>query len=113
MKKLPGLWIDYDINKASPEHVLWLAVIDRAQVDFIKGFQGEHAVDKKYLHRFFYETKVRPCNLRWICDMLFEDNRIPELIISRTIEVKKIYEESGCDIDDFLAIRYTKKPKSN
>ncbi len=89
----------------SPENNLWLAVIDRAMVDFIKGYQGQHALDKKYLYKFFYDKKARPYNLLWICDMVFDDPGLSKTIISRMLKVKRLYDDNNGNIDDILVNR--------
>lgn len=55
-------------RKALPEQILWLAVIERAMMDYIaptRDCQTSHVIG---LDWFFDELEAKPFNLQYICD---------------------------------------------
>lgn len=73
---------DYDFSvisaepppNATPEHILWLAVIDRAIVDYIRWYDDLNIKHKKSLHWFLFEPKPVPNNLQYLCELLFDNH---------------------------------------
>jgi len=69
------LWEEFrDLEGEShnvPERNLWLAVIERAIADYIMGTELEFCW-RRDLERFFFLDTPTPCNLNYICNMLFD-----------------------------------------
>jgi hypothetical protein len=61
-------------TQASPEQLLWLAVIDRALVDYVKWLPTLNAKQRGSLDWFLFEDEAVPNNLAYICEMLFDDH---------------------------------------
>jgi hypothetical protein len=57
---------------ATPEHILWLAVIDRAIADYCAPAQELTPYFKADLYNFFFDNVSRPYNLVYICSMLLD-----------------------------------------
>lgn len=82
---------DYDFSVIStelppnvpPEHLLWLAVIDRALVDYVRWYQELNIKQKNSLEWFLFERKPCPNNLQYLCELLFDDHDAAETIRKR------------------------------
>jgi len=74
---------------ALPEHLLWLAVIDKAISDYIKHPSDLSGVYRQGLDWFLWETTASPFNLQYLCDLLFEDESTISVIRARVTELKK------------------------
>ena len=61
-----------EIKLATPEHALWLAVIERAMMDYLGMWASLARPSKASLHEFFFDLQPRPNNLQYICDNLFD-----------------------------------------
>ena len=57
---------------ATPEKVLWLAVIERALLDIIYPTQELSVKHRMNLQQFFYNDTPEPYNLVYICQNLFD-----------------------------------------
>jgi hypothetical protein len=57
---------------ATPEHILWLAVIDRAIADYCTPAQELTPYFKADLYSFFFCNEPKPYNLVYICSMLLD-----------------------------------------
>jgi hypothetical protein len=55
-------------HKASPEQLLWLAVIERALLDYACPTSDSQKCHNIGLDWFFYELKSKPYNLEYICE---------------------------------------------
>lgn len=82
---------DYDFTvlsvatppNASPEHILWLAVIDRALVDYVKWYEILNIKQKRSLDWFLFERESCPNNLQYLCDLLFDEHDAADQIRNR------------------------------
>lgn len=82
---------DYDFTLLSvetapnvpPEHILWLAVIDRAVVDYVRWYEDLNIKQKRSLDWFLFEEKPCPNNLQYLCEMLFDDYEVANNIRKR------------------------------
>jgi hypothetical protein len=82
---------DYDFSVIStelppnvpPEYLLWLAVIDRAVVDYIRWYTELNIKQKNSLEWFLFEPRPCPNNLQFICDLLFDDHEAADTIRKR------------------------------
>ena len=63
-----------DTPKALPEQLLWLAVIERAILDYCWPEVNKGLNEKHTLHWFFFTKESKPCNLTYICNMIFDDS---------------------------------------
>lgn len=77
-------------HEVPPEYVLWLAVIDRAMMDYVNTTKDLNIAQRKDLLWFFFERKPEPHNLRWICILLFGDVSPAKKIIARIKELKRL-----------------------
>jgi len=65
---------------ATPETLLWLAVIDRAIADYCAPAQELSKFFKADLYNFFFEELPRPYNLVYICSMLLDrEDAVPKI----------------------------------
>jgi hypothetical protein len=55
-------------HKATPEQLLWLAVIERALLDYACPTSDSQKCHNIGLDWFFYELKSKPYNLEYICE---------------------------------------------
>ena len=89
-----------------PEEVLWLAVIERAMMDYCKPTKELNIKDKNDLQWFFFTTEPKPFNLLFICDTIFDDAGAAKLIIKRINKLKEQAEPlcvskiRFCDLND-------------
>jgi hypothetical protein len=82
---------DYEFNLLSietppnvpPEHILWLAVIDRALVDYVRWYQELNIKQKRSLNWFLFEEDSCPNNLQYLCELLFDDHEAADTIRKR------------------------------
>lgn len=72
-----------EIRLAGPEHALWLAVIERAMMDYLGRCASLAKPSKSSLHEFFFDLEPRPNNLQYICDNLFDFPDAAKLIRER------------------------------
>lgn len=63
-----------------PEHALWLAVIERAIIDYINPSKDCPHNSKFGLSWFLFERKPEPNNLTYICENLIEYPDAPKII---------------------------------
>ena len=82
-----------DNRFALPEHVLWLAVIERAMMDYIGRTASIPKPDRGALRNFFFENTPEPHNLVYICNNLFDFPDAVEMIRKRIIELAKLWQE--------------------
>lgn len=76
-----------------PEHLLWLAVIDRAIADYIKPQPDLCIKYKQGLDWFFYEEEPQPFNLAFITEQLFEDDSKAQAVRQHLARLKANPEE--------------------
>jgi len=72
----------------TPEEVLWLAVIERAIMDYCWPTTELSIKHRNSLQWFFFATEPEPFNLLFICDTLFDDSGAPNLIRKRIDKLK-------------------------
>lgn len=93
--------IDYSLQLGNvppgmlPEYQLWLAVIDRAIVDYINWQSRLNAKEKGYLEWFLFETESVPHNLTYLSDMLFDYNSAAKEIRERVLRMKGQVKRTG------------------
>lgn len=63
------------VPEALPEHILWLAVIERALIDVTATTKNCSKDIKRDLYWFFFCTTPEPNNLEYICTNLIGDSR--------------------------------------
>jgi hypothetical protein len=98
-------------HHATPEQLLWLAVIDRALVDYIKFYDTLHAKHRRSLDWFLFEDDSVPNNLVYICEQLFNDVDVVKNIRKRAVALAKGYLPQQ-EIDDYKRKRYSLRVKS-
>jgi hypothetical protein len=76
-----------------PEHLLWLAVIDRAIADYVKPQPDLCIKYKQGLDWFFFEDEPQPFNLSYITEQLFDDSSAPQAIRKHLMNLKSNPEE--------------------
>jgi|LakMenE01Jun11ns_1017448.scaffolds.fasta_scaffold9822202_3 hypothetical protein len=81
-----------DINFALPEHVLWLAVIERAMMDYIGRTACLSKPTEQSVHDFFFEDVARPNNLKYICDNLFDFPDAVPMIRKRVMQLAELWK---------------------
>ena len=94
---------DYNFNLLSvetppnvpPEHILWLAVIDRAVVDYVRWYEELNIKQKRSLDWFLFEPECCPNNLQYLCEMLFDDHEVADNIRKRA----KFLAENSTEIE--------------
>lgn len=82
-----------DNKFALPEHVLWLAVIERAMMDYIGRTASLPKANKRSINEFFFEDVPRPNNLIYICENLFDFPDAVPMIRKRIIELAKLWQD--------------------
>lgn len=96
--------IDYNLQignippNAPPEYQLWLAVIDRAILDYLKWKGKLDAKGKGYLRWFLFETESHPHNLTYLCDILFDQDNAARDIRARVIKMKQNLESKEGEV---------------
>lgn len=98
-------------HHATPEQLLWLAVIDRALVDYIKFYDSLHIKHKRSLDWFLFEDESVPNNLVYICEQLFNDADVVKIIRKRAVAMAKGYLPQQ-EIEDYKRKRYSLRVKS-
>lgn len=73
---------------APPETVLWLAVIERAIMDYCWATSDLSIKHRNNLQWFFFHTESEPHNLRYICNDIFDYPDAAESILKRLHELK-------------------------
>lgn len=76
-------------NPALPEHALWLAVIERAMMDYLGRTASLPRPSQTSLNDFFFELDPRPNNLQYICETLFDYPDAANVIRKRVQEIKE------------------------
>lgn len=71
-----------------PEHALWLAVIERAMMDYIGRTASLPKPSERAVNDFFFELEPRPNNLQYICEILFDYPDAANVIRKRVQEIK-------------------------
>ena len=90
---LIGLHDVESVSHFTPEHCLWLAVIDRALMDYIGRTACLPRVSEQDLNAFFFEEVPRPHNLAYICQELFDWPGAADKIRDRAVELAKQWKE--------------------
>jgi hypothetical protein len=78
----------------TPEHILWLAVIDRAMMDYIKPTIDLTGSARRSLNWFFFATEPAPFNLLWVSEMLCGDADVAKRVRKRIRELKQNPDKS-------------------
>ena len=86
-----------------PEHLLWLAVIDRAIADYVKAPPDLNIKYKQGLDWFFWEVESQPFNLTYIAEQLFDDSSSVQAIRRH---VKRL-QENPAEMDRYHNKRYS------
>ncbi len=73
---------------ATPEAVLWLAVIERAILDYAFPTLRLSIKHRNSLQWFFFTEEPEPHNLIYICNLLFEHSDAANDIKSRVLDLK-------------------------
>lgn len=81
------------VSHFTPEHSLWLAVIDRALMDYIGRTACLPKASEQDLNSFFFEEVPRPHNLAYICQELFDWPGAADKIRARAIELARQWEQ--------------------
>lgn len=71
-----------------PEHALWLAVIERAMMDYLGRTASLPRPSQTSVNDFFFELDPRPNNLQYICEALFDYPDAANVIRKRVQEIK-------------------------
>lgn len=93
----------------SPEHLLWLAVIDRAIADYIKRPPGLSIKFRQGLEWFFFDEEPAPFNLQYLCQQLFEDETTAAVIRKRVV---RLTQQDATEIQEYYRKRYTLRVSS-
>jgi hypothetical protein len=91
----------HDIE-ATPEHILWLAVVDRAMIDYVRRTLDLTSEARRSLSWFLFSREPEPCNLPWISLMLYGDNSMTVKVLRR---IRQLKSDSG-DSDHFHRIQH-------
>lgn len=82
-----------------PERNMWLAVIERAMIDYALESNGRACYRKGKMYRWLYYDKPIKYNLVWICDLLFDDDAIQKAqLIRKQAELLKQKAADGVKI---------------
>lgn len=82
---------DYlDHGVATPEHILWLAVIERAMMDYIDPCCRMSKVEINALELFFFSKEPSPFNLAYICLNLLDYPNAQKVICKRVRRFKML-----------------------
>ena len=92
-----------------PEAILWLAVIDRAICDYVCPTPDICIKYRRTLDSFFYDNVKRPCNLAFICNLIFDDDAALEIIRKRVTRLKSNKEELMAFTQKRYALRQINK----
>jgi len=98
-----------ETNFAIPEHALWLAVIERAMMDYLGRYASISKPNKGSLFAFFFDLKPRPHNLQYICENLFDYPDAAKVIRKRIKDLAENITEE--DIKTIGTERYVSKLK--
>lgn len=71
-----------------PEHVLWLAVIEKAIIDYCWPTKDVNIDHRRSLQWFFFSETPEPNNLLYICELLFADQTMACQILKRIEKLK-------------------------
>lgn len=87
-----------------PEHLLWLAVIDRAIADYVKRPPDLSIKYRQGLDWFFFEEEPAPFNLQYLCEQLFDDDSTVVVIRKR---ITRLMKDETQEIQEYYRKRYT------
>lgn len=78
-------------NPDFPERRLWLAIIERAVIDYaVAGIPTRSRIGKNKVKHWLFDDKARPNNLVFICRLLFDDdNGAVQAIRKRAQEMRE------------------------
>jgi hypothetical protein len=85
----------------APEAVLWLAVIERAMLDYLQPSTKATRRYDQHLYWFFYGTTPEPCNLAHICDVILD---YPGLLSRIRRRMTRLKNDAECK-DQFMRSR--------
>ena len=103
----PNVLVETPEIVAPPEHLLWLAVIDRAMMDYVNSSKDITISVRRDLTWFFFEPTPEPHNLRWICLLLFGDISLAKKIVARI----KTLKSTGSLVDGAYRLADRRVPK--
>ena len=100
-----------DNRFALPEHVLWLAVIERAMMDYIGRTASLPKANERAINEFFFEDIARPNNLKYICDNLFDFPDAVPMIRKRVQQLAKMWKTQAIprNNNNCYAMRLTRR----
>lgn len=100
-----------ETNFAMPEHVLWLAVIERAMMDYIGRTASLSKPSFVALNNFFFDEKPRKHNLVYICENLFDFPDAVPMIRKRVVELAERYKDQppDCRTNNYYVISKSKR----
>ena len=78
---------------ASPEHILWLAVIERAISDYIGTSQDIKNDERRSASWFLFCQEPFPCNLAWISLMLYGDKSMSDNVAKQVKRLESSAQE--------------------
>lgn len=96
---------------ATPEQLLWLAVIDRALVDYVKWLPSLTGKNKSSVEWFLFHEEPQPYNLAFLSEQLFDDDTVIIKIRKRAVALAKGFLSID-EIDSFKKRRYNLRVKS-
>ena len=100
-----------DNRFALPEHVLWLAVIERAMMDYIGRTASLPKANDRAIHEFFFEDTPRPNNLLYICNNLFDFPDAVPMIRKRVTDLARIWKDKppNRNANNYYAMTLTRR----
>lgn len=78
-----------EVQVSMPEHALWLAVIERAMMDYLGRTASLPKPSQRAVNDFFFELDAKPNNLQYICEILFDYPDAASVIRKRVQEIKQ------------------------
>lgn len=82
-----------EIPVSLPEHALWLAVIERAMMDYLGRCASLARPSKHSMQDFFFDLEPRPNNLQYICEILFDFPDAANMIRKRLHELSTLPDD--------------------
>jgi hypothetical protein len=80
--------IETETKTNPPEFALWLAVIDKAVLDYVKHYKYLPPGERSILRWFLFCKDPKPNNLAFLCENLFDEPDITAKIRGRIHKLK-------------------------
>lgn len=105
------MYSPFEEGEKTPEHLLWLSVIDRAMMDYIGKAAGISKPSQKEIHDFFFDDTPRPHNLVYICEELFDFPDAVPMIRKRVVELEQLWSNRDQSIrtNNYYAISNSRR----